>query len=58
MTVKDPDVLTYSETELRALQAAITDPNYRIFADREGHHRFQQRPLRARDRHPGDLRAA
>ena len=35
VTVKDPDVLTYSETELRALQAAITDPNYRIFADRE-----------------------
>ena len=32
VTVKDPDVLTYSETELRALQAAITDPNYRIFA--------------------------
>jgi hypothetical protein len=35
VTVKDPDVLTYSEPELRSLQAAITDPNYRIFADRE-----------------------
>jgi len=35
VTVKDPDVLTYSESDLRALQAAITDPNYRIFADRE-----------------------
>jgi hypothetical protein len=35
VTVKDPDVLTYTEAELRALQAAITDPNYRIFADRE-----------------------
>ena len=35
VTIKDPDVLTYSESELRALQAAITDPNYRIFADRE-----------------------
>jgi dihydropteroate synthase len=35
VTVKDPDVLTYSEAELRELQAAITDPNYRIFADRE-----------------------
>ena len=35
VTVKDPEVLTYSESELRALQAAITDPNYRIFADRE-----------------------
>jgi dihydropteroate synthase-like protein len=36
VTVKDPDLLTYSEAELRALQAAITDPNYRIFADRDG----------------------
>ena len=35
VTVKDPAVLTYSEAELRQLQAAITDPNYRIFADRE-----------------------
>jgi dihydropteroate synthase-like protein len=35
VTVKDPEVLTYSESELRALQAAITDPNYRIFADRD-----------------------
>jgi len=35
VTVKDPDVLTYTEAELRALQAAITDPNYRIFADRD-----------------------
>jgi dihydropteroate synthase len=36
VTVKDPAVLTFSEDELRALQAALTDPNYRIFADREG----------------------
>jgi dihydropteroate synthase len=35
VTVKDPAVLRYSEAELRALQAAITDPNYRIFADGE-----------------------
>jgi dihydropteroate synthase-like protein len=35
VTVKDPEVLTYSEADLRALQAAITDPNYRIFADRD-----------------------
>ena len=35
VTVKDPDVLTYSEDELRQLQAAITDPNFRIFADRD-----------------------
>jgi len=31
VTVKDPVVLSYSEQELRALQSAITDPNYRIF---------------------------
>jgi dihydropteroate synthase-like protein len=35
VTVKDPVVLTYSEEDLRALQAEITDPNYRIFADAE-----------------------
>ncbi|MGH7538660.1 MAG: DUF6513 domain-containing protein [Gemmatimonadales bacterium] len=33
VTVKDPTVLAYSEAELRALQAAITDPNFRIYAD-------------------------
>ena len=33
VTVKDPSVLTYTEEELRALQAQITDPNFRIFAD-------------------------
>jgi dihydropteroate synthase-like protein len=36
VTVKDPAVLTFTEPELRALQARITDPNFRIFADREG----------------------
>ena len=36
VTIKDPDVLTYTEQELRALQAGITDPNFRIFADRDG----------------------
>ena len=35
VTVKDAAVLTYSEQELRALQAAVTDPNFRIFADAE-----------------------
>ena len=35
VTVKDPAMLTYPEEELRALQARITDPNFRIFADRE-----------------------
>jgi len=36
LTVKDPSLLTFSEEDLRALQARITDPNFRIFADREG----------------------
>lgn len=45
VTVKDPQVLTYPESDLRALQAAITDPNFRIFADRDAitvfnHERF------------------
>jgi dihydropteroate synthase len=35
VTVKDPALLTFSEAELRALQAQITDPNFRIFADRD-----------------------
>ncbi len=35
VTVKDPTILTYTEAELRALQAAITDPNFRIFTDRD-----------------------
>jgi dihydropteroate synthase len=45
VTIKDPSVLTYTEEELRALQADITDPNFRIFADPDGitvfnHERF------------------
>ena len=36
VTVKDPAPLTFSEEELRALQARLTDPNFRIFADRDG----------------------
>jgi dihydropteroate synthase-like protein len=36
VTIKDPAVLAYTEEELRALQAGITDPNYRIFADARG----------------------
>jgi len=36
VTVKDPAVLVYSEEELRALQTGITDPNFRIFTDRDG----------------------
>jgi dihydropteroate synthase len=45
VTIKDPAVLTFTEAELRALQAEITDPNFRIFADRDAitvlnHERF------------------
>ncbi len=35
VTVKDPEVLAYSEADLRELHAAVTDPNFRIFADHE-----------------------
>jgi dihydropteroate synthase-like protein len=50
VTVKDPEVLTYSESELRALQTAITDPNYRIFADSEAITVFNsERFVRGRD---------
>jgi dihydropteroate synthase-like protein len=35
LTIKDPVVFRYSDEELRALQAEIKDPNYRIFADGE-----------------------
>ena len=36
VTVKDPAVPAYTDEELRELQAALTDPNFRIFADRSG----------------------
>jgi dihydropteroate synthase len=35
VTLKDPAILAYGEEELRELQARVTDPNFRIFADRE-----------------------
>ncbi len=35
VTVKDPALLAYSEAELRELQRAVTDPNFRIFTDRD-----------------------
>jgi dihydropteroate synthase-like protein len=33
LTVKDEEFRPYAETELREVQAQVTDPNYRIFAD-------------------------
>jgi dihydropteroate synthase len=35
LTVKDPEILEYDEAELRRLHAAVKDPNFRIFTDRE-----------------------
>lgn len=35
VTLKDATVLAYTEAELRELQRAVTDPNFRIFADRD-----------------------
>ena len=35
VTLKDPAILAYSEEELRDLQRRITDPNFRIFTDRD-----------------------
>jgi dihydropteroate synthase len=35
VTIKDPKILEYGETELRELQSRITDPNFRIFTDRD-----------------------
>jgi dihydropteroate synthase len=35
VTVKDPKILEYGEAELRELQSRITDPNFRIFTDRD-----------------------
>lgn len=34
VTVKDPVILEYDEAELRRLHTAVTDSNFRIFADR------------------------
>jgi dihydropteroate synthase len=35
VTIKDPKILEYGEAELRELQSRITDPNFRIFTDRD-----------------------
>jgi len=40
LTVKDPSVAAYTETELRQMQAQITDLDYRIFTDRDRIHVF------------------
>jgi dihydropteroate synthase-like protein len=35
VTVKDPEILAYDETELRRLHSEVRDPNFRIFTDRD-----------------------
>jgi dihydropteroate synthase-like protein len=35
VTVKDPAILAYTDAELRELQRAVTDANFRIFTDRD-----------------------
>ena len=35
LTIKDSKLLEYTEEELRRLHEAVTDPNFRIFTDRE-----------------------
>ena len=35
VTIKDAKILEYGEAELRELQSRITDPNFRIFTDRD-----------------------
>jgi hypothetical protein len=35
VTVKDQRILSFTDAELHDLQSHITDPNFRIFADRE-----------------------
>jgi dihydropteroate synthase-like protein len=40
LTAKDPAVAAYSEAELRQMQGRITDPDYRIFTDRDRIHVF------------------
>jgi len=35
VTVKDPEILAYDESELRRLHSEVRDPNFRIFTDRD-----------------------
>jgi dihydropteroate synthase-like protein len=43
LTIKDPPFETYSEDELRAMQAKIRDRHFRIFADRKSIYVFNSR---------------
>ena len=43
LTVKDPPYEPYTEEELRAIQAKVRDPNFRIFTDREYIYVFNHR---------------
>jgi dihydropteroate synthase len=35
VTLKDPEILAFTDEDLRALQGRVTDSNYRIFTDRD-----------------------
>jgi dihydropteroate synthase len=35
VTLKDPEILAYDESELRLLHSEVRDPNFRIFTDRD-----------------------
>jgi dihydropteroate synthase len=35
VTLKDPEILAFTDGDLRALQGRVTDSNYRIFTDRD-----------------------
>lgn len=43
ITVKDPPFETYSEEELRGMQAKVRDRNYRIFVDRDSIYVFNSK---------------
>ena len=58
VTVKDPRILEYDEAELRELHAAGHGPQLPDLHRPRHDHRLQRRALRARHRHPGDLRPA
>ena len=55
LTVKDPVILEYDEAELRAAARRGQGSQFPDLHRPAHHHRLQQRDLRPRHRHPGDL---
>ena len=58
VTVKDPDVLTYTRRRASGASGRHHRPELPNLRRSRGDHRLQQRAVRPRHRHPGDLRAA